>query len=318
MRVKFYKNTVNARRSKVSYIAHILWALVVALYQFPLLILHRLLLHKKDYKYEATICLIFKNEGQFLKEWIEYHLLIGIEHFYLYNNNSDDNYLEVLEPYIESGKVTLTEWPKQYAQQEAYEDCCRRFKQDAHWIAYIDADEFINLQKHNSVQDLLAEYRNYPSLIMQWRDFGTSGHIEPPEGLIIENFTSAWPWLCHMGKGWINNDFEFSRVWIHEHWARYMGLRLYGVTDSKLPAPHGTLLWDWGIGKKVYLNHYFSKAYDWYIYKDHKRGDAFRAQNVETRKDPRRFELHELNNFTRDFSIQRWLVLLKLRMRGEK
>ena len=314
MRVKFYKNLPEAYRTRMNYVSHWVWALAVTVYQWPLLLIHRMFGHYRQYRFETALCLIFKNEGRFLKEWIEYHLLIGVDHFYLYNNNSDDDFRTVLAPYIADGTVTLIDWPKEYAQQEAYEDCYRRFGSEAHWIGYIDADEFVNLQKHNSVKELLHEFRHYPSLIMQWRDFGTSGHIEATDGLVIEEFTAAWPWLCHMGKGWINNDFEFSRVWIHEHWARFMGVRLYGVSDNKLPAPHGTLLWDWGVGRKVYLNHYFSKSYEWYVYKDRKRGDAMAPENVAFRQREGRFEMHELNNFTRDSSIQRWLTLLKLRM----
>ena len=61
-------------------------------------ILVRPFLRKPKYnkKYRISICGIFKNEAPFLKEWIEFHEMIGIEHFYLYNNNSDDNFEEIL------------------------------------------------------------------------------------------------------------------------------------------------------------------------------------------------------------------------------
>jgi len=42
---------------------------------------------KRKMKYRISLCLIFKNEAPFLKEWLDYHLSIGIDHFYLYNNN---------------------------------------------------------------------------------------------------------------------------------------------------------------------------------------------------------------------------------------
>ena len=41
---------------------------------------------EKDYK--VSLCTIFKNEAPYLKEWIEFNHLIGVEHFFLYNNNS--------------------------------------------------------------------------------------------------------------------------------------------------------------------------------------------------------------------------------------
>ena len=56
---------------------------------------------------ETTI----KNEGGSLAEWLEYHLRVGIEHFYLYDNNSNDGTRRVLQPYIDRGLVTLVVWP---------------------------------------------------------------------------------------------------------------------------------------------------------------------------------------------------------------
>ncbi len=53
----------------------------------------------------------FKNAARFLPEWIEFHQIVGFEHFYLYNNNSTDDYLSALRPYRDEGSVTLYEWP---------------------------------------------------------------------------------------------------------------------------------------------------------------------------------------------------------------
>ena len=44
-------------------------------------------MHARDRKYHIGICSIFKNEAPFLKEFIVYHKMIGVDHFYLYNNN---------------------------------------------------------------------------------------------------------------------------------------------------------------------------------------------------------------------------------------
>ena len=36
---------------------------------------------KDEKKYQVSICAIFKNEAKYLKEWIEFHKIIGVEHF---------------------------------------------------------------------------------------------------------------------------------------------------------------------------------------------------------------------------------------------
>ena len=62
---------------------------------------------KQQKKYTVAVCAIFKNESVFLKEWLEYHLLIGVEHFYLYNNFSEDNYQDILAPYLDGMARTI-------------------------------------------------------------------------------------------------------------------------------------------------------------------------------------------------------------------
>src|SRR5271165_4385432 len=65
----------------------------------------------KSYPYDLAICAIFQNEAPYLKEWIEFHKLVGVQHFYLYNNLSTDDYITVLAPYIDTKEVDLVDWP---------------------------------------------------------------------------------------------------------------------------------------------------------------------------------------------------------------
>ena len=64
-----------------------------------------------------------------------------MQHFYMYNNFSDDNYMEVLEPYIQEGIVDLIDWPVKQGQISAYKDCYDKHRKDAKWIGFIDIDE---------------------------------------------------------------------------------------------------------------------------------------------------------------------------------
>ena len=34
--------------------------------------------------YQLSLILIFKDEAPYLQEWLEYHLMLGVQHFYLY------------------------------------------------------------------------------------------------------------------------------------------------------------------------------------------------------------------------------------------
>lgn len=61
------------------------------------------------YQYDLSICAIFRDEAPYLKEWIEFHRMLGVQHFYLCSHNSIDNYKDVLKPYIRKGIVELKE-----------------------------------------------------------------------------------------------------------------------------------------------------------------------------------------------------------------
>lgn len=316
MRIRRYKPTPTSKLSLKGRL-RIAFAYLYAIIPigYLLVLLHKLFFKKcNTYKYEISLCLIFKDEERFLKEWIEYHLLIGVEHFYLYNNFSSDNFMTVLKPYIEKDIVTLVEWPYKYAQKEAYKNCYLKYKSESHWIGFIDTDEFVNLQKHDDIRHFLSKFNDFPSVTLHWRMFGTSGILkESYDKLVIEQYVASWPWLCHTGKSFINCDYKFKVIDVHFSTASMLGVSLYGIDDMGIFIPFMYPV----IRKRkpcAYLNHYWSKSREFYLYKDMSKGDVADKRNENLKRIAGRFEYHELNNMTRDYSIQRWLILLKERM----
>lgn len=286
---------------------------------FELLLLQiaRLLPSKpRNIKYNVSICLIFKDEAKYLQEWIEYHKIIGVDHFYLYNNFSEDDYMDILNPYIDAGDVTLIDWPYKFAQIRAYEDAYKKFKDETQWLGYIDTDEFINLRADNSIKDMLNRFRKYPSVFFHWRMFGTSGLSYPPQNFrIIANYTSSWENLCNVGKTFINTDYKVKKIRsVHYMISSFLGFPLYPCSLNGFPNIYFKTVYSKTIPKLGYINHYWSKSYQEYYIKDFVRGDAVCPDNTIIRTMPGRFEYHELMNQTKDFSIQRWLVFLSQKL----
>lgn len=149
---------------------------------------------------DLSICAIFQDEAPYLKEWIEFHRMQGVQHFYLYNNNSSDDFQEVLEPYIQNGQVTLKEWSKKYKngahrdwiaiQTGAYMHCIKAQGKHNRWIAFIDIDEFLFCPSGVPLPAFLKRYSRYGGLGVNWLVFGTS-HVQdiPPGDLLIEQLT---------------------------------------------------------------------------------------------------------------------------------
>jgi hypothetical protein len=155
-------------------------------------------------KYYLSAALLFRSEANYLAEWVHYHEMLGVEHFYLYNNLSDDHCKEVLKPFIDRGVVELIDWPYEHAdlmefyaiQMKAYTNAFERAKGVSEWLAVFDSDEFIVPNQHASISEMLRSLEkqdpkgNIAAYRIRWVVFGTSGVKTIPEGnLLIELLT---------------------------------------------------------------------------------------------------------------------------------
>ena len=114
---------------------------------------------------KMAIVAIFKNEGKNLVEWIEYHLNLGFEKFYLYDNESSDNPQEILRPFIKNNKVVYTFFPGKGMQLRAYNDALKKYRYKIHYMAFIDLDEFIMPLKniinfYEYINNILSHQKN--------------------------------------------------------------------------------------------------------------------------------------------------------------
>jgi len=278
-------------------------------------------------KYKISICGIFKNEAPFLKEWIEFHEMIGIEHFYLYNNNSEDDYRTVLNPYIERGLVTLIEWPYNQGQIKAYKHFYDSFRQETQWVSFLDIDEFFCPRYDISLLDWLKKNDKYPVLLIYWRMFGTSAHLHHnPNKLIIEQYTVSWEHLYHVGKCLINTDYDiafFDSTTHHQTRVRYPLLNNYWNITVYPVNQFGLFVFDpfhfeWLFNENKYpiqINHYWSKA--WEIFdKKRQKTDVFFKENPK--KNLSYFLWHENQNDSTNHVIFRFVMQLKLKLSAIK
>lgn len=277
--------------------------------------------NKKNKKHYFSICAIFKNEDLVIKEWIEYHLLLGVDHFYLYNNNSTDNFQNILNPYIEKEIVSLIEWnfapPSQFS---AYENFYNNFWEENQWVAFIDLDEFICPYRELTIKDWIKKFEKYGSVSIYWKQFGTSGKINNDDSqLVIEQYTICWDKLFAIGKTFVNTNFaikEFSAKNLH---AMSTTLNLFGVDFSIPPINEFKKFIRFKsnrvpVGKRskefsIQINHYGSKSYYNFIYNKINRGDVNNhVRDVET------FFWGEQYNTTCDYKIFRFMIELKINM----
>lgn len=137
---------------------------------------------------KLAICAIAKDEGRYLAEWIEWHLAVGVERFYFYDNGSTDDTRNVLKPFIDRGIVDYTYFPGYRKQIAAYDDCFARHRFEAEWIAFIDIDEFIVPTAPDGLIDFLDSHREAAAVEVNWLCYGSSGHVESSTEPVMKRF----------------------------------------------------------------------------------------------------------------------------------
>jgi hypothetical protein len=146
-------------------------------------------------------CTIYRDDAAYLAEWIEFHRLMGVERFFLYDNGSTDHHREVLAGYMAEGVATLQEWAAPFfgyngrpkTIMTAFEHCIGAHRHDARWIAFLDVDEFLFTPDGGSLPEVLSDYEEYPGVVVNRAEFGPSGHVTRPEGLVIESYVQRRP-----------------------------------------------------------------------------------------------------------------------------
>lgn len=293
-------------------VKHCMYFTILVLMEWGYKLLFLLARKQKNKKYYISICSIFKNEALYMKEWIEYYLMIGIDHFYLYNNNSTDNYQEILCPYIEKGIVTLVEWPEVPGQITAFRHWYEHYRNETNWISFLDLDEFLCPTGVDNISDWLNKFKRYPLVMVYWKIFGTSGKIShDTTRLVIEQYYNCWPKLTSLGKLIFNTNYEIGYYKVdmmHYFLAKWRSLKVPPINQFG----HFVLF---GIHRHsknydIQLNHYWSKAYANYEAK-HKRGSACWGTSWKTFD---KFIEYENHNTACDFNIYRYLLQLKLKI----
>jgi Glycosyltransferase family 92 len=139
----------------------------------------------------VAVVAIVKDEADYLEEWLAYHIALGVDHFFIYDNRSTDGSAELLERYINHGYVTRIDWPLGGGQLAAYNHSLRMFGRNAEWLAYYDPDEYLVPLLDDDIPTFLARFPDAADVRVPRVEIGFSGHRHRPAGLTIDNYTQV-------------------------------------------------------------------------------------------------------------------------------
>ncbi len=204
----------------------------------------------------VALCCRIRDEARYLREWIEYYIAAGVDHFFFYEKLSKDDYQEVLRPYIQSGIVTLCDhWPHTPVSPTAEQDCILRCVGRFEWVGFIDADEFVVIRDHRGIGELLSEYRTQVGVALHWYMFGSNGHQVRPAGPVIAEYTRRASDPNRHVKCFVRPEcvsrYRNSHSWYYRHMRHAVTETGRGVYGSTSVPPSAESAW---------INHYHHKS----------------------------------------------------------
>lgn len=233
----------------------------------------------------ALVC-IAKNEDNYIDEWINYHLKLGFTHIFVYAN--DWKYSS------ERNEVTVIDFPGINKQREAYADFLSKYREYYDWAAFFDVDEFLVLKKHESISEMLNEYRFYNSLAINWVMFGDNGHESVKDGnySLLKRFTRRQKGVNEHIKSILNLKNNTSPMDIHNP----VSVVNVDLNGNKVDGPFNYN----GDDSIAQLNHYYSKTIEEFKEKvDRGRADAFIKNEYHFRDIHNHNEIEDI--LARDF-----------------
>lgn len=180
---------------------------------------------------------IMKHEDRYIREWVEYYRKLGVNHFYVFNNDDEgetgqEEVFASLNDLAHNdihlfdcrGRSKLAEMGYQAG---IYKWAYETFGEDYDWMLFLDADEFLNLNGKTLQEWIAANHQMfaYTSVIkFNWMYYGDNGHVRYEDKPVRERFTTPCPadvkyaqafpedWYC---KPMIRTGLPMKQHFIH-------------------------------------------------------------------------------------------------------
>lgn len=226
-----------------------------------------------------SLLAIIKNEEEYIKEFIRFYRIHGVEHFYLYDNESTIPLDETLRDFRDV--CTITRVAGRQQQVAAYNHFVKNFGGETEWVAVFDVDEFVLPKQHTTLRDFVTDTgRNTDCISINWVIFGNGPHVSKPAGgQVIENYLYSEGRQHKNVKSVVRT--KAIRKFKHPHFPELKWFRKHvNAAGNPMSGAENTE----ETTHIIQLNHYFTKSLEEYETKLRSR----RADTGEIRLENRR------------------------------
>jgi hypothetical protein len=250
-----------------------------------------------------SLCLLtmFKNESHIMQEFITHYLKQGVDHFIMIDNGSNDNYLEVLTPYISYINLIIdTEKHEQVKCYNKQKDLCKKYD----WVIVCDMDEFIYARKNfKTIKQYLCTLDDSVSqVLIPWKIFGSNGYNtinqSQPES-VVQNFTKRINYnKSHGFQGVIEqngNKYSLTKSIVKAKYLIEFKVHSHVTNNIVISSDHNKDFIEENTFSKIdetilensylHLNHYVIQSFEWFMKIKATRGAADSKNNEHVRNE---------------------------------
>lgn len=183
-----------------------------------------------------TVVCSMRNEGPFLAEWVAWYRALGFTDIIVVTNDCTDHSPQMLDLMAAHGLVTHLRHEVPDRQQITARKlaAAKTLPQvaEADWVLVCDVDEFLVVHRGaGRITDLVADDADFLGMSINWKVFGTSGHLTYEDGLVHRQFTRC-----------ATTD-DPSSTWVKSIHARPCWFRRLGEHGPKGLLPRHARLW---------------------------------------------------------------------------
>lgn len=197
----------------------------------------------------ALVC-IAKNEDRYIAEWLKYHLALGFDKIFVYQNNwrcTDNSALSLKN-------VEWIEYDGEKKQLAAYNDFLNKHFNDFDWVAFFDVDEFLVIKDDELKHWLSLAYKFY-GIAVNWKYFGNNNILVDDNSYgVLQRFTCRSE-KCHQ---LIKTILHLSRFKCDKKYVNFYG-DPHHTDISKINSNSQTVV---ATNLSTYVNGPFNKDYN--------------------------------------------------------
>ena len=259
--------------------------------------------------------ILFTNarDEKHIKEWVAHHLNLGFDFIHIFDHKS-------IEPIINQFKANMKLKIERIDTIGNIKNTCMKkavtLAKNYDWMIYLDADEFLVLNNHKTIQEFILSYKDINQIILNWVFFGSNFLSTEPPGMMLENYIRCHARINKHVKSLVrpNSVIDIYNAHVYKTNNLNKSRSCYNCIPINIKEP-----WFISIPDKcysdipAYVAHYVNQAYNKYKERrlSRQRDDGTPITRIYTEQELHNIDNTLINTSVRDKYCQKNAELMK-------